>query len=233
MLVTMLLPTATASATTTDAIAVGSYVQFGTYYGQPILWRVINKDANGTMILMDKIIGVKAFDASGDLTDGRGDANRQTYGSNYWEKSNLREWLNSNAATVTFSHQVPDAAHVWTGYSPYSTEAGFLSNLTTNEQNAINSVTHKALVTSFDQTVADGGSVLHTYNSTNPSTAVQNYTTAYYKNITDKVFPLSIKELNDYVYSNATLGDGATYHMTKPTATAISNTTYTNAAFNT
>lgn len=158
----MLLPAATVSATTTDTMAVGSYVQFGSYYGQPILWRVINQDANGTLIFMDKIITIKPFNAMEPTST---DTNRQSYGSNYWPNSNLRDWLNSNASNVTWSTQAPDSAHVWSGYNPYSTEAGFLSNFTTNEQNAISPVTHKSVISNVDGEVPNGGTALRIYNS--------------------------------------------------------------------
>ena len=37
-------------------INIGDYVQMGTYYGAPILWRCVDIDENGPLMLSDKII---------------------------------------------------------------------------------------------------------------------------------------------------------------------------------
>ncbi|WP_164684861.1 hypothetical protein [Brevibacillus reuszeri] len=83
-----------------EEITLGTYVQFGRYLGAPIIWRVVNIDENGYMLFSDKILSTKGFDSVGDLTDGRGDKWRQVTGSSYWERSNIREWLNSTNAIV-------------------------------------------------------------------------------------------------------------------------------------
>lgn len=60
------LQTAVHASATTGSLPIGSYVKFGAYFGDPILWRVINNDENGTMLLSDKIICLKSFDAFED-----------------------------------------------------------------------------------------------------------------------------------------------------------------------
>ncbi len=35
-------------ANATTDIQIGEYLQMGTYYGKPILWRCVNTDENGT-----------------------------------------------------------------------------------------------------------------------------------------------------------------------------------------
>jgi len=232
-------------------VAVGKYIKFGSYNGQPIVWRVIHKqdidgDTNDDLMLFaDRIISLKAFDATGDNAEGRGDANRTSYGSNYWEKSNLREWLNSSAdaGAVAWSHQAPDNAHVWSNYNEYSVERGFLysgtgGNFTPEDVSKMVTPTHKVILADWDgagvtsdaDIEKDGGTANHTYNST-ITTAVQNYDSAYYEDIADdKVFLLGIKELYDYVYNNATLGDGTTWYIGKTTAQARSNSEYTSGS---
>jgi len=103
----------------TEIMQVGDYVQYGNYAGEPIVWRVINIDPNSCYLLYsEKIITLKAFDAFGDEVDYQGDgiedtvSQRPKLGSNYWEKSNIREWLNSEDTKVAFSHQEPDEQHV-------------------------------------------------------------------------------------------------------------------------
>ncbi|OGO80567.1 MAG: hypothetical protein A2Y21_06470 [Clostridiales bacterium GWC2_40_7] len=46
-------------------LQTGDYVKFGMYDGDPILWRVVNVDGNGPLILSDRILCLKAFDAAG------------------------------------------------------------------------------------------------------------------------------------------------------------------------
>lgn len=201
------------------ALTLGDYVQFGQYSGQPVLWRVINIDGNGPMLFSKNILTLKAFDASGDNTDGRGDQARRDYGSNYWEKANIREWLNSELSTVSYSHQVPDNVHVYNYYNDYHNEAGFLTNFTDMERQAINPVTHPVLLANVDTSVKDGGSQLHTVNES-INNVMQNYNSAYYKNVTDKVFFLSIKEMKQYIY------DRGWEIRTYPTEQAVTNSEY-------
>src|SRR5690554_2732708 len=125
----------------------GDYVTFGSFWGQSLKWQVIKIDANSYLLFAAAPIGsAKPFDAIGDGADGREDTNRLESGSNYWEKSNLREWLNSSQQTVTFSHQPPVASHVHS--SPYSDHPGFLAdgNFTSHERALIQPVTHKSII---------------------------------------------------------------------------------------
>ena len=111
----------------------GSYVKFGTYNGVPIIWRVIAEEAGKPLLMANNALSIKAFDAKGDNTDTRGDANRLAGGSNVWEKSNLREWLNSTATTgvVTYTHATPTAGAVQ--FNAYATEPGFLNGFAGTE----------------------------------------------------------------------------------------------------
>ncbi|MFL0194055.1 DUF6273 domain-containing protein [Clostridium sp. WILCCON 0269] len=179
------------------SINIGDYIEFGRYNGKSILWRVINKDVNGYMLFSEKIICFKAFDARGDEADGRGDADRIGFGSNYWEKSNLREWLNSYDKEVKYSHQVPDKEDVL--YSFYDREPGFLYSFTDKERGFIKEVTHKSILANIDKVVMDGGTESYEYN-TKIQDCVKNYDSSYYKNVTDKVFLLSTKEIKNFVY---------------------------------
>lgn len=179
------------------SINVGNYIQLGTYNSKPILWRVINKDINGYMLFSENIICFKAFDASGDGAEGREDSDRLGFGSNFWEKSNLREWLNSCDKEVKYSQQPPDKAHVL--YNPYSGQPGFLYGFTNKERDSIGEVNHKCILASIDKYVADGGTETYEYDS-KIENCVKNYDSSYYKNSTDKVFLLSTRELKKFVY---------------------------------
>lgn len=193
-----------ANAVPATKLNLGSYVQFGRYLSQPIIWRVINKNADGSILLFsEKILCLKAFDAaeSGNVEQGGGAytevPERQYHGSNNWENSNIREWLNSKEKKVSYSTQSPVKSAVL--QNSYDKEAGFLYNFTKGEQELIQSTTHKALMTSVDLNKKQGGSEAFKYNY-KISNVVQNYDKAYYQRINDKVFLLDVKELHDFVY---------------------------------
>jgi len=199
-------------AAAADTVAEGDYITFGSYDGIPLKWQVIKIDGNGYMLFAADSIGLKPFDANGDGTDGRTDANREAYGSNFWEKSNLREWLNSSDTTVAYSHQKPDSSHVYNYYYAYDQEPGFLSNgnFTAQERALIQPVTHKTLLASIDGAVQDGGTAVHAYSTSSIRDAEQNYNTAYYMNVTDKVFLLSVQELIE-LYNRDPATDGVNF----------------------
>ncbi|MEI6578072.1 MAG: hypothetical protein WCN92_01260 [Eubacteriales bacterium] len=98
-----LIPTMYVQSAST--LNIGDYVQMGKYYDEPILWRCVDIDENGPLMLADRILTIKPFDAAGSHTylDGTAQADisngRKTFGSNLWDTSNMRSWLNSTAAT--------------------------------------------------------------------------------------------------------------------------------------
>lgn len=195
----------------TGSLAVGKYVQFGTYNGKPVQWLVINNDANGSVLFAKEILTYKAFDAKGDKADGRDSKynTRVQEGSSYWVRSNLREWLNSASQTVSYSHQKPDSAHTLgfgTEDLSYDEEKGFLTGFTDAQLTAIQPVKHKVMLSIFDIAVKDGGSKLWIPGGDNAD--------AYYKWVTDKVFLLSHEELNKWVSGNG-LPTGAPWYTFK------------------
>ncbi|OGO86418.1 MAG: hypothetical protein A2Y22_02890 [Clostridiales bacterium GWD2_32_59] len=213
-------------------IAEGAYIQFGEYEGAPIIWRVIKKqeidatkEGEELLLLADRIITMKPYDAKEPGNTG-GDGFRDDYGSNYWGNSNIREWLNSNAATVAWTTQAPDAANVQligTAVNPYNTQAGFLTNLTDDERAQIVDVTHRSIVYNELDGHDGEGTAAHGYTNTGVDESVSvgdgsNYNTAYYKNTTDTVFLPSLGELADYV-------DGVLQHPSTVTDYQIAYTT--------
>lgn len=183
------------------SIAVGKYVQMGTYNGEPILWRCVSIDDNGPLILSDKALCAKEFDKSGIEGSHSRDTNRQYHGSNYWADSNIRSWLNSTASAGNVE---------WLcGNTPsYNNEAGFLSNFTENERNAMKEVRQKSLLSEPEYTngMAETGTepyaaTSNSYAWNNISTVVQNYNTAYAEYVTDKMFLMDVQQVNA-VYNN-------------------------------
>lgn len=226
-----------------QVINLGDYIQLGSYYGEPIIWRCVDIDStNGPLMLSDKILTIKSFDAKGSHTylDGtaQSDTNnyRTNFGSNLWQTSSIRAWLNSTQASEAIPRLdkcSPTSNTLWNLFNEYSSENGFLAegNFTVSEQNAIKSVSQKSLLNNVDlNKLGIGGNANHTYNST-ISTIVQNYETAYYQNVTDKIFLLDTKQIDKIYTNSATLG--ADYYKGKPTQKAVDNSSYKDDALST
>lgn len=47
-------------------IQIGDYITLGTYQDEPIVWRCVDIDENGPLMLSDKILCLKAYDANGE-----------------------------------------------------------------------------------------------------------------------------------------------------------------------
>jgi len=199
------------ATTFSGALSTGSYVQFGTYENKPIVWMVVNNNDKGSILFSKDILTVKAFDASGDKTEGRDSKynTRMTEGSNYWAKSNICEWLNSDEQPVNYSHQKPDAAHTMkVAYSTfadgqsrileedvsYAEEPGFLANFHEMEQAAIQPITLRTYLSEFDLTMKNGGNHAWNLNEDNHG--------AFYQLTTHKVFLLSVNEVKTWIEEN-------------------------------
>jgi hypothetical protein len=187
-------------------LKIGEYVKFGKYADEPIFWRVIGDSANPNAIVGDKIIGnpllfsdkvicFKAYDAAGPHDDIE---QRLNDGSNLWQTSNIRAWLNSSAeagAVLWPDGNPPTEGSVES--NAYANEKGFLAegNFTEYELNLIKPVTQKALLYRTDKQLAEGGSIGYRYHD-EIENIVNNYDNAWYHNVTDKVFLLDPKQVN-------------------------------------
>lgn len=215
-------------------IQIGQYVQMGKYYGEPILWRCVDIDENGYLMLSDKVICIKAFDAQPSSNTDTGSHSRRNdkfNGSNYWADSNLRSWLNSTASAgnVQWLCGNPPNKDSQT-YNAYDQEAGFLSNFTWTERNAIKEIRQKSLLSyhEAEANMATTGTELHKVNH-NIADVVQNYNTAYAENVADKIFCMDVKQVNA-VYNNGSIL-GENYYMGKPTAQCVVNSEYKGDAY--
>ena len=230
------------SGASDTTIQVGAYYQMGRYYDEPILWRCMAyykitgydtkgnpivdanekstepKDGYLPLMLSDKILCIKPFDAKGDNesgSHGRGVFegpigsggslvnNRYYYGSNYWSDSNIRDWLNSDAAAgkVRWScGNPPDKDHVYnqgftSGINAYDQEAGFLNDFTSDEKSIIKTVTQKQLLSCYERSFIKNENY-HIFNSSFKD-VIQNYDTAYSEFTTEKIFLLDVKQFKD------------------------------------
>lgn len=163
-----------------------------TYNGSPIIWQVLEHghtgDPEGTTTLAsrDILLPKKSFDAK-EPTNPNSD--RKSCGNNRYLYSNLLQWLNSDAPANKWyiAQHIYDQAPNWTNVvtgSPYTSEAGFLSNF---------SVALKALIQSTEKKTiknvkTDGGG---------------------YENVSSKIFLLSKKEVG--LGNENNIAEGSTY----------------------
>lgn len=182
-----------------DALSVGDYIELGTYLGKPILWRCVSIDENGPLMLSDKVLCFKAYDASGDDKDYHEDGwgyIRRERGSNCWSDSSIREWLNSEDATVNYSHCPPTREHVTE--NPYDAEAGFLNGFTEQDLDALKVVTQLMIINEWETTrdgYCDGGSSELPEYSINQLSGITDYSVYYHQYVTDRMFFLNAKQI--------------------------------------
>lgn len=119
-------------------------VDFGTYEGKPITWEIMDTLEDGSKVMVTrKCVTERTFDE----------------GSNMWETSNLRSWLNSD----------------------------FLAEFTTDEINRIESVKNEVMLTHADRGMAVSGDHTHIWSATKESVDDLSET-AYKYFVTDKVY---------------------------------------------
>lgn len=123
------------------SLEIGDIVNFGKFQEESILWQVVDIDGEENPLLLSKyIIDIKPFDASGDKHSPDGYYNfAQYYGSNIWETSTLRQWLNSKEKHVNWQLNAPTKDNVFKGKNSYDKESGFLyrKNFSLEQRNMI------------------------------------------------------------------------------------------------
>lgn len=203
------------------ALEVGEYVRFGTYQGAPIDWIVIGIGEDGRPLLISKhVLTLKSFDAAESgaynrsnngekfdvkktqeqvYADYAPETLREMKGSNHWGSSNLRTWLNSDERKVVYNDSAPTKEAVGGRTNDYYKEAGFLSEFTEEEKKRIQYTTYKSVLSEVDIQKKVGGSSLFTFQKTNIKESKYNIDKAYYEELTDKVFLLSVEELIKYM----------------------------------
>lgn len=216
------------SALAEGEISVGEYVRLGRYNGMPIVWRCVDIDENGALMLSDKIIMTKAYDAAGFTATGSHgrEQTRRSGGSNYWEDANIRDWLNSDAETVSWSCGNPPMENVIVdGNNPYRYEPGFLNAFTDAEKALLKEVSQKTIVAGAEHEagITDNGTEDLIWKS-GIEEVVQNYDSAYGVMLTDKVFLLDVKQVNRVFQNSSVLGEG--YYIGEPTAQAVSGSDF-------
>ena len=186
-----------------------------TYYGSPIIWQVADKNhsgypANSVTLIAANILKIAAFDAK---ESGNSDSNRRSYGNNRYALSNIRQWLNKSGSPWYVAQHSADAAPSSgnVSYNPYDGQSGFLTDFSAQMKAALLDTT----LTVAKATVDGGGS----------------------ESVVDKVFLLSKQEVG--LGSENSIAEGSrlalfssdnSSRLCKPTANAVSNSTYNNSS---
>ena len=203
-----------------NALAVGALVKdTGTLYnGKPIIWKIADKGHTGypsgaVTLITERIISLKCFDA---IESGNSDGDRRNYGNNRWTLSNVRQWLNSQAAAGKWysaqhsADAAPTNANVWSNYNEYDAEAGFLAGFSANFVAALLSTTH-----TVGKASVDGGGT---------------------ESCTDKIFLATCTEVglsgDVTAGSKLALFSDNNSRLAYPTAEAVSKSEYTNSSLN-
>ena len=201
MLLTLTVLQAGAADAKTD-IKIGDYIRLGKYNNESVLWRCVSVDDNGPLMLSDRVLeDYMPYDAmtndNAETRSHRRSGYRSKYGSNHWRDSNMRSWLNSAENTVIWLCGNPPKAGFVTAGHEYDNKAGFLSGFTQTEISAIKTVTQRSIVShpEYSSGYIDEPGLDLPYN-TDIDTVADGYESAYYENITDKVFLLDVKQLN-------------------------------------
>ena len=187
------------------------------YNGKPIVWEIADKShagypANSVTLITERIISLKCFDA---MESGNSDSNRRSYGNNRWIYSNIRRWLNSQAAAGNWyaaqhSADAPPTKANSAGYNGYDTEAGFLAGFSAGFIAALLNTTHVV-----GKASVDGGGT---------------------ETCTDKIFFATCTEVGlsgDAVCgSKLSIFSDNNSRLAKPTAEAVSKSDYKGSSFN-
>lgn len=131
-----------------------------------------------------------------------GATKRDEQGSNYWQTSNIREWLNSRG-TVNYTSQPPTSEYL--GLYAYDQEMGFLTAFTNEEYNNIAITQHYAQINNSDAAAlgSSGNSAPPNENTSSYiGFAIPSFTNSWANTakqiINDKVFLLNPNEVLQY-----------------------------------
>ena len=140
-----------------SSLSVGSTFTLGKYQVASetpwdIEWEIVHQESDYQIAMAKQIIDLRCFDAK---ESSNSDSNRQNYGNNNWQYSNIEQWLNSDQSNwYSAQHSAdapPSSANV--NCNPYDTKPGFLYYWTDEEKAVLQDMT----LTLANNTVTDGG----------------------------------------------------------------------------
>ena len=127
-----------------DYLTLGSTFMFGKHQVNTetpwdIEWEIVHQEDDYQIAQTVQLIDARAFDAK---EASNTDTYRQNYGNNNWKLSNIRQWLNSDAAAGTWysaQHSAdapPTNANTYRN-TGYDTRPGFLYHFTAAQKSAM------------------------------------------------------------------------------------------------
>ena len=150
-----------------DDIQIGDVITFGEYEGKLLEWTVIDSSSdNGHLLWLNEPVTYLPFDQFDEEIAGE-----NHYGSSHWEKSDLRNWLNTE----------------------------FLKDFSTDDLNNIKRTKLKNVLSHNFVEEKDGGERPFYWTSI-PSSVNQNYDQAYFQYTSDLVFTLDVKQFKEYIF---------------------------------
>lgn len=204
-----------------SALSLGAKIKMGTIYGYPIEWVLVDKNhagypVNSATFASARLLKMMPFDA---MEPSNPTVAYKSGGNNRYATSNIRQWMNSDAAASAWyeaKHEYdasPTADRVSAGVNSYYQFPGFLNGFTASE---------KAILLPTQ---------LQVLKNSNPENG-------QVETVTDKVFLFSLTEITGedirYVYEGAQIA----YFVTKenrtaiPTKQAVDNSGYQTVGFN-
>ena len=142
-----------------SSLSVGSTFYLGKYQvgsetPWDIEWEIVHQESDYQIAMVKQIIDCRCFDA---MESSNSDTDRQKYGNNNWQYSNIEQWLNSDQSNwYSAQHSAdapPSSANVYNNYNPYDTKPGFLYYWSDEEKAVLQDMT----LTLANNTVTDGG----------------------------------------------------------------------------
>lgn len=192
-----------------SSVSEGDYLSMGSYNGREIIWRCVEINENGPLMVSEKIIGFNAFDAAGE----HGLSARKS-GSNNWEMSTVRYWLNSadGEGDKSWPCQNPPYSEKVGGANGYARKKGFLQNFSPEELCFVKTTNVKTVIHPCDLASSDGG-IAPLEQKRNINSPL-NFGEAFYSLSSDKFFLLSLEEARSI---KENFGD---FFLASPTAEA-------------
>jgi hypothetical protein len=160
--------TPAAPASAVSELRIGDAVSLGRFDGEPLLWTVIAKEDEGSLLWLRDAIAMRPFDAFDEALPAASPF--AAYGSNAWEASDVRRWLNED----------------------------FLLGFAEDERRLLNGATLKTLASTASAQRERIGEQPH-YWSPLPRDAEQNYDLAYGRRANEFVFLLDAQQLSRFV----------------------------------
>lgn len=207
------------------SFVVGDYVSFGSYVpggenaenGEGVIeWQVVDVNEEGTLLVSTRILSIRPFDCAESGSFGWDNAGnfydrtkadtytdtqiREFRGSNDWETSDLRAWLNANGI-VSYPGKTPQNKGTDENGNAYSTETGFLTDFTKEEAALVEQSKNGVFLLTKEQ-VRDYALVGALNPSTTPTeAAIAADETTWYRGYKDS-------GATDYIWATASAAEG-------------------------